>query len=475
MLHDFRPMRLCKNLHFIQLMIFFGVSFHVVFPHELHSRELLPHVLPAMENPGFWLKKIKNPDRILLTPEQIKEFNEGNLKKSDLRLFRIADLKEVWSREEIVLFLKEDWDIFFKKGEEDVKKHFRNKGLPIQESFWTDLSDNINSESLKEKNKMSFGLVVKTTDIRVFPTEEKVLLASSHREFDRLQHSSLSMGSPVGIYIVSKDGKWVYVQAPFMRGWIRLDDIAVANERGGVSQYEEAKNRIVVTGDSVRVYETPSLRETLFIARMGSSYPLASRVETHRLYYVVKVPIRKIDGQLAFREAYFRKNDDLHIGFLPYTPRQIARQAFKMLHQPYGWGDWQGGRDCSRFIKDIFGTFGILMPRDSEVQAKTGEEILGPKTRSLIEKEKALNSASPLTTLLWLPGHIMLYLGSENGRHYVIHSIWGFRETRQSKVLLEKVGRVAVSDLDLGSSGPHGSLLQRIRSIRSIGPPEVPK
>ena len=38
-----------------------------------------------------------------------------------------------------------------------------------------------------------------------------------------------------------------------------------------------------------------------------------------------------------------------------------------------------------------------------------------------------LDQAPPLATTLRLPGHIMLYLGKQKGRYYVIHSIWGFQ------------------------------------------------
>jgi hypothetical protein len=63
----------------------------------------------------------------------------------------------------------------------------------------------------------------------------------------------------------------------------------------------------------------------------------------------------------------------------------------------------------------------------------------------------------------------MLYLGEDHGRHYVIHSAWEVQRADKAGPILERIGKVAVSDLSLGSSGPRGSLLERITDIRYIG------
>jgi hypothetical protein len=63
----------------------------------------------------------------------------------------------------------------------------------------------------------------------------------------------------------------------------------------------------------------------------------------------------------------------------------------------------------------------------------------------------------------------MLYLGRDKGRYYAIHSIWGVQGPGTPDPKLIKIGRVAVSDLSLGRSGPNGSLLVRLTGIRIIG------
>ncbi len=180
------------------------------------------------------------------------------------------------------------------------------------------------------------------------------------------------------------------------------------------------------------------------------------------------------NGQLTFRNGYIRTNEDVHRGFLPYTQKNMAYQAFKMLHQPYGWGEMFGARDCSRFMMDLFSTFGILMPRNSKLQARVGISLGQLEGKTIKEKKKILDRAIPLATTLRLPGHIMLYLGRENGKYYVIHNIWGIQKAGWFGPSVKKIGRTVVSDLSLGKSGPKASLLDRTTDIRTLGPSSGP-
>jgi hypothetical protein len=416
----------------------------------------------------------------------------------------VKDLKEEWTREELQTLFKEDWGSFGKT--EEIR--YGRYGHPLGEPFWNELKDNLNEASLKDINRILFALIIKRTDIRVFPTDELSMSAPTHYEFDRFQHSSVSPGSLIGIYCFSKDKRWAYVQTSFVRGWVRSTDLAIAKGKNeavnpstprpkgqgllrvdperrfftpslktglGAAEwvnYDEAKERIVTTGSFINVYGDPSLQQVVFLSQMGNSFPILNPpciTERNDSYYLIKIPFRETDGQLTFRKGFIPRNGDVHFGFLPYTQENVGRQAFKMLHQPYGWGEMFGARDCSRFIMDLFNTFGILMPRNSKHQAMIGKSLGEIEGKEIKEKQKVLDQAVPLATLLRLPGHIMLYLGKENGRYYVIHQIWGIQRGGWFGPVLEKIGKAAVSDLSLGKSGPNGSLLHRLTDIRLIG------
>ena len=440
----------------------------IYVPQGLVASSRLPNVTPEMERPDFWIKKIKNPMTVLLTSEKIHKMNEENLKREDLLLCRIKDLKEDWTREEILSLLKEDWKNFAKTQEVRYGKN----GFPLGEVFWNELKNNLNQQVIKESSRMLFGLTVKRTDIRVFPTDERSVSTSDDYEFDRLQHSAISPGRPIGIYHFSKDKEWAYVQTSFIRGWIHTRDLAVAEWKAEAADYEEPKDRLVVTGNFIDVFDDPSFRQPVFPAQMGDSFPLISSPGGSKItnpFYVVRIPSRENNGSLTLRKGYVRADEDVHQEFLPYTQENLALQAFKMLHHPYGWGDRSKGRDCSRFIMDLFRTFGILMPRNSKEQARVGMDLGLVEGRPIKEKRKILDQALPLATTLRLPGHIMLYLGKDKGTHYVIHSIWGIQKSVEPGPTHEKIRKVIVSDLSLGGKGPHGSLLQRLTEVRFIG------
>ena len=247
-----------------------------MFLEALIASPQLPNVTPEMERPEFWIKKIKNPTNLLLTPEKIHKMNEENLKRQDLRLCRIKDLKEDWTREEILSLLKEDWENFGRTGE----VRYGKSGIPLGESFWNELKNNLNQESIKERSRMLFGLIVKRTDIRVFPTDELSMSTPNNYEFDRFQHSSISSGSPIGIYHFSKDKEWAYVQTHFIRGWVRTHDLAIAKEKGEVLDYEEAKDRLVVTGNFINVFSDPSFNNQSFLPRWGTPSPSSVSLAT---------------------------------------------------------------------------------------------------------------------------------------------------------------------------------------------------
>ncbi len=469
-------------------------------PRVLIASNLLPNVSHEMEKPEFWIKKIQNPGRLLLTPEEIQKMNEENLKGQDLFLCRVKDLKEEWTKEEILTLLDEDWKGFGRT--EEVR--YGRYGYPLEEPFWNELKKNLNQESLKDRNRIFFGLIVKRTDIRVFPTEEIFMKTPTNYEFDRFQHSSISPGSLTGIYHFSKDRLWAYVQTGFIRGWVRTTALAIAKEKNEAVDYEEAKERLVITGNFVKVFGDPSLHQIIFLAQMGTTFPILSLPCTSPVpsrcraspvpsrcrgntvqglpgktgitdqCYIIQIPFREVDGELTFRKGYIPKDEDVRQGFLPYTQENLARQAFKMLYQPYGWGEMFGARDCSRFIMDIFATFGILMPRNSQLQARVGVSLGQVEGMTIKEKQKVLDRAIPLATTLRLPGHIMLYLGKDKGKYYVIHNIWGIQKAGWFGPVLEKIGKVVVSDLSLGRSVPYQSLLHRIAGIQLIvSDPEV--
>jgi hypothetical protein len=60
--------------------------------------------------------------------------NEENLKKKELFLCSVKDLKEEWTKEEMLSLLREDWEGFGKT--EEVR--YGRDGIPLGEPFWSE-------------------------------------------------------------------------------------------------------------------------------------------------------------------------------------------------------------------------------------------------------------------------------------------------------------------------------------------------
>ncbi|MCB9597429.1 MAG: C40 family peptidase [Sandaracinaceae bacterium] len=160
----------------------------------------------------------------------------------------------------------------------------------------------------------------------------------------------------------------------------------------------------------------------------------------------------------------------------PLTRRAVIAEAFARLGQPYGWGGYEGGVDCSRFLMDVLGTFGLELPRHSARQAGSGTYSIDVSERPDLEERARLIDAAAQQgiVLLHFPGHIMLYLGRDAaGTPMAIHSFSEYLEPCASggegDETLRRVDRVTVSDLTLGEGTSRRSFLERLERIVILG------
>jgi cell wall-associated NlpC family hydrolase len=158
----------------------------------------------------------------------------------------------------------------------------------------------------------------------------------------------------------------------------------------------------------------------------------------------------------------------------PLTRRALLEEAWRYLGGPYGLGDTDGGRDCSRLVLDVFEAFDIRLPRHSSWQARAGSFWID--VSQVPETERALlidTAAQKGIVLLSFPGHIMLYLGrNERGEPMVLHA---FREYLEpctgGQDTLFRVDGVTVSNLELGRGTERTAFIERVTHITVLGAP----
>jgi hypothetical protein len=158
----------------------------------------------------------------------------------------------------------------------------------------------------------------------------------------------------------------------------------------------------------------------------------------------------------------------------PLTRRAFLEEAFSMLGEPYGWGGKDGGYDCSRFLLELFSAFGIELPRHSARQAEAGtfsvdvSDVVEPNEKLLLFEAAARRGI----VLLQFPGHIMLYLGkTEAGVPMAIHAFSEFITPCEGTDFetVNRLDRVAVSDLSLGEGSTRTDFLSRVTTVTVFG------
>jgi cell wall-associated NlpC family hydrolase len=167
---------------------------------------------------------------------------------------------------------------------------------------------------------------------------------------------------------------------------------------------------------------------------------------------LLKLPIRNAEGKLEFIEEKIGKSMNVHLGYLPYTTYNIITQAFKFQGFPYDWGDKYSGRDCSSFTSSIYRSFGIYLPRNTDQQEISSDNIIkftaGQSFDQRIETIDRLNPGA----LFFMPGHTMMYLGKSGDKHYMIHAFLGYGIKNNNTINLQPVYQVAVTTVDLLNS-----------------------
>jgi len=417
----------------------------------------LPHVKVKMHTPGYWISKTDNPDKVIMSAEQIKKFNEANCKRKRI-------LGEVLRTDNIMSGKKLSRNILNSIKRIQREKWYTTDNMRVDNLFFEAVYRNIDLNKIPDKADVKFALTLRRTNLRVLPTDEIIMSRKNNHDFDRFQDSAIDVGQPLALLWKTIDKKWAYVKTEITPGWIHAEDIAISDNKNDIVEYSDAQEFVVATGNKIDIFSDSKCENFLDSAQMGTRFPLMS---SKKGYFIITFPVANRRNKLSFRKAYIPIYEDVHTGYVPYTKRNAINQSFKLLHAPYGWGGIKGERDCSRFIMDIFACFGIRMPRNSSQQARIGREI-ARFDRSGTQERDVLKKLPQGISILYMPGHIMLYLGEDNGNYYVIHDTWAYTEGKWTSMVKKHIGRVVVSDLSLGEYGKTGSLLERLRIIRTI-------
>ena len=276
------------------------------------------------------------------------------------------------------------------------------------------------------------AITLRHTNLRLYPSSDGIYYDPRRTgegfPFDYSQNSSVHINTPLAISHYSLDKKWVYAQTSFASGWIKAEDIAF------VTPNFQTQFR---NGDySITVKDNLDLSDDnghISLVKIGSVFPIDPETKKYLIAkkdekgyaYLSKVTVNDIDI-IAHKPIKFNQ----------YNIAYISKQ---LVGEPYGWGGGYETRDCSALTRDFFSPFGIYLARNSRQQANNGNEFISLKGLNTKTKQQTiLKSAKPFRSLLFVPGHITLYLGERKGEPIILHNYWGVRLKDGTKKVLAR-------------------------------------
>lgn len=400
----------------------------------MDSLRLPPRAIPAMATSEFWVKHLTDPDRVLLSPAAIQTANETTQQTQGTGVVNLRSLPEEFDgivhAVELARFAE--------------KPGLYADGEPIDLAWYSTIRENILLAPATHTQRVQYALVTTHTDLKLLPSSQRLTDTPEMRDWDELMNSSLTVNEPVLVYIRTRDDAFAWVRSATAEGWVRTTDIAVCADRDAWLAAQEPKRFVVVTGS--RVYlepeaDAPDLSEKCL--RMGtvleladSPAPDAARVPWYAWY--VRMPVRMADGTCAFRTVALPANRDIHVGWLPLTRANIIRQALKHLGERYGWGGMLRSQDCSGMIGEIYRCFGLRLPRDTRPLTRSPFRTEDIRALDTAGRREVLTKTAP-GSLLFMPGHILLWLGRAEGGDYAIHDM--------NRCIDGRIGAVSINDI----------------------------
>jgi cell wall-associated NlpC family hydrolase len=379
----------------------------------------------AMLSPDYWVAKAPSPDKLIFSKTQIDAQNT-RMFQTDPSMYDLRKIGPTLSRAQV-----EGW--ITKASKLPAKPLFDIHDQPVPKATVDGVVASIALDRIPASTPIRYGMAVHRVSLRNFPTNMKVFTLKGEPDFESFQESTIFPGDPVVIAHTSLDGKWFFIVSPRYAAWVEGSAIAEGSAEEVLSHAEKTPYR-VVTGDKVRTVFTPEAPAVSELQLdMGTRVPLANlppdqpvNGQGPYVSWTLDLPTRADDGSLHFQPALLQRTADSSPDYLPLTQANIIRQAFKFLGERYGWGHLYNGRDCSGFVSDVYRSMGVQMPRN------TGDQAVSPALQHRLftakdsheTRMKAIADAQ-IGDLIYIPGHVMMFLGRVNGEPYVIQDVGG--------------------------------------------------
>jgi len=303
-------------------------------------------------------------------------------------------------------------------------------------TYFEDMKESIletGFENNDEKVQL-YSVATKRTEIKKFPTKAIWGYDEPDDPDDEACDTTLEVNEPFVIRAKCRigDDTFYWGLSNTYSGWVNAEHLALFDTK---EEWIEAwkvdltgKDFLVVTQDNITLEPSTFTPETSEVQlKIGTVLKLVPNEEMPQSVsgratwnnYVAYLPTRNEDGKYVRSYALISEHYNVSIGYLPLTQRNMLNVAFSCLGNRYGWGGMLGSMDCSAYSKAIYKCFGLDIPRDGDPQESIPNINVSLENMTDEEKESYIEKL-PIGTILIFPGHVMIYIGSENGKNYVI-------------------------------------------------------
>ena len=364
--------------------------------------------------------------------DQIKPFSKNKQEKLD-KEFNEKYFKP-WSLSKLDIPKNElGWEIRFVTK----KPIYRARGSIIRPSIYEQWITNANYENIDTKKYKA--ITVRRTNVKALPTTSAYYRDPKKTgegfPFDYNQNSALHINVPLYISHFSKDKKWAFVRASYSFGWVKTSDLALVSS-DFIKTFKNG-NYAMTIKDNLRLYNG---KKDISLVKIGALFPITK----DQKYLIAS---RDAKGRAHIEKVKVANNDHIAKKPLPFTAKNVGMLAKEFYGEPYGWGGSYECRDCSATTRDFLGAFGIFLRRNSSKQAQDGKSISIAGIPKSKKKKKIIKDANPFRSLLYVPGHVVLYLGEYKGEPVIMHTYWGIRKKDRTKLI---TARTIISSTEPG-------------------------
>jgi cell wall-associated NlpC family hydrolase len=423
-------------------------------------------------NADYWIGRQAKPDATILDRKAIAAQNQ-RLHQQDKSVHDIERLPATLNQAQV-----RGWIEAISQPRDETL--YDERGETIAADTLKALSADLALDKIPASQPTRYGMVVRRADLRTFPTRLRVFNARGDTDIDRFQESALFPGTPVAIAHASSDGKYWFVVSPLYAAWVEKDRIA-EGAKAPVFDYTRKTPYLIVTGATARTVHTPEQPGVSDVQlEMGVRVPLLAdwpsdkpvNGQHHYASHVIELPYRDDQGALKFSPALLPRTADVSADYLPLTQANLVRQGFKFFGERYGWGHSYNTRDCSGFVSEIYRSFGVQLPRNTRDQAVSPAYNRIEMADGLSHEERLkIVKTLEVGDLIYIPGHVMMVVGHQDGWPYVIHDTTGitFRD-RTGDLTRVHLNGVSVTPLVPLLFNREQPTVDRITSIQRIRP-----